>query len=228
MTHYRHTQVGWLMIGIVGVVAAITVSLVLGSDFTAALTFMTLAAALCALFGTMTVALDESRLTLWFGIGLIRKHIRFDEIRAYQAVRNPWYYGWGIRWFPGGWLYNISGFSAVELLLHNGRRVRVGTDEPDTLFAELQRVVGSRPPLTTAEVEAGRRRARLSVIVAVVLGLALILSAQCLARRTEPALSLRGAVTKYVKWGRTPFIFRPRKRRAARSQAYRRRSGIPS
>jgi hypothetical protein len=113
----------------------------------------------------MTVTLDETHLTLWFGIGAFRKRFAFKEIRAYRPVRNPWYYGWGIRWFPGGWLYNVQGFLAVELLLHTGTRVRVGTNEPEVLIAQLQRVVGNRPPLTRAEIEAGRRRARISVLV---------------------------------------------------------------
>jgi len=48
-------------------------------------------------------------------------------------VTNPWWYGWGIHLTPSGWLYNVGGARAVQLDLHNGRSLRVGTDEPERL-----------------------------------------------------------------------------------------------
>jgi hypothetical protein len=48
------------------------------------------------------------------------------------------FYGWGIRWIPGGWLWNVSGLDGVELVLVNNRRFRVGTDEPEQLAAAIQ------------------------------------------------------------------------------------------
>ena len=165
MLAYRHTQIGWGMVVILllGLLVAATVAI--RADLMGGLTLALVAVVVFALLGTMTVTLDETHLTLWFGIGAFRKRIAFKEIRAYRPVRNPWYYGWGIRWFPGGWLYNVWGFLAVELLLHTGTRMRVGTSEPEVLIAQLQRVVGNRPPLTTEEIQAERRRARISILV---------------------------------------------------------------
>lgn len=180
MLHYRHTQISWGLVGILLFGLLVAVIVAIRSDLVGGLSLALVALVVFALFGTMTVNLDETHLRLWFGIGAFRKRVGFDEIRAFRPVRNPWYYGWGIRWFPGGWLYNVSGFSAVELLLHTGMRVRVGTDEPDALIAYLQRVVGTRPPLTMAEIEAGRRRARVSVAVfigAILVPFAIVLSA---------------------------------------------------
>jgi len=54
-------------------------------------------------------------------------------IRTCIVVRNRWWYGWGIRWTPRGWLYNVSGLAAVELTLTDGRRLRIGIDEPERL-----------------------------------------------------------------------------------------------
>jgi len=39
--------------------------------------------------------------------------------------------------FPGYWVINVSGFEAVELRLQNGRRYRVGTDDPAGLLAAI-------------------------------------------------------------------------------------------
>ena len=165
MLEYRDTQIGWGLVVILLFGLLVAAIVALRADLVGGLTLALVALVVFALLGTMTVTLDETHLTLWFGIGAFRKRIGFNEIRAYRPVRNPWYYGWGIRWFPGGWLYNVWGFMAVELLLHTGTRVRVGTSEPEMLIEQLQRVVGTRPPLTAAEIAAGRRRARISVLV---------------------------------------------------------------
>ena len=177
MQAYRHTQIGWGLVVIVTLALMVAVLVMVRSDLTRGLTMALIAVAIFALFGTMTVELDDTHLRLWFGIGTFRKKVGFNEIRAFHPVRNRWYHGWGIRWFPGGWLYNVSGLSAVELLLHTGTRIRVGTDEPEVLVARLQHVVGRRPPLTTAEIQAQRQRARRSVIVFVFVLLAIPLAA---------------------------------------------------
>jgi hypothetical protein len=65
--------------------------------------------------------------------------VRFERIRGFAIVRNPWYYGWGIHFIPGGMLYNASGLSAIELQLTNGRYVRIGTGEPQALADALRR-----------------------------------------------------------------------------------------
>jgi hypothetical protein len=72
------------------------------------------------LFATMTVIVDDGAVEARFGIGVVRKRVPFASIRAYRVVRNPWYYGWGIHFIPGGILYNASGLSAIELQLTNG------------------------------------------------------------------------------------------------------------
>ncbi len=63
------------------------------------------------------------------------KSFALTEIVSATAVCNPWYFGWGWRvWFwPYTVIYAVSGFTAVELMLKNGRRYRLGTDEPHAL-----------------------------------------------------------------------------------------------
>ena len=72
-----------------------------------------------------------------FGLGVIRKVFPLKDIEAYCVVKNPWYYGWGIRFTPRGWLFNVSGFSAIELQMKSGKRYRIGTDDPDNLAKAL-------------------------------------------------------------------------------------------
>ena len=56
-----------------------------------------------------------------------------------EEVTTHWIYGWGIRWIPGGWLWNVSGLDGVELALVSGRRFRIGTDEPEQLAGRFRK-----------------------------------------------------------------------------------------
>ena len=37
------------------------------------------------------------------------------NIIGISQVRNKWYYGWGLRGIPGGWMFNVWGLDDVEL-----------------------------------------------------------------------------------------------------------------
>lgn len=134
---YKHRQVGWIVL-----VLAIPIILILG--FWTALTAVPYAALtsialliIIILFSTLTVEGDSEALRFYFGPGIIRKRMPYATIKSAQKVRNHWFFGWGIRWYGPGWLYNVSGLDAVELVLSNGTKLRIGTDEPDQLVAFL-------------------------------------------------------------------------------------------
>ena len=88
--------------------------------------------------GMLTVEVTEEEIKVCFGRGPIRKTLPLEDVETVQPVKNRWYYGWGIRWFPGGWLLNVSGLDAVELRLRDGRKYRIGTDEPARLSAAIE------------------------------------------------------------------------------------------
>jgi hypothetical protein len=97
---------------------------------------------LAALFASLTLCIRDGCLECSFGVGLIRQRIRLMDVRDVQPVRNRWWYGWGIRLTPHGWLWNVSGLDAVELTFANGRKFRVGSDEPNQLVAALRSECG--------------------------------------------------------------------------------------
>jgi hypothetical protein len=98
-----------------------------------AIAVMVIIAIALVLFSSLTVVISKDELEAWFGPGLIRKRFKLQDIESCQIVRNPFYYGWGIRLTPHGWLYNVSGFSAVEIRFRTGKKFRIGTDEPQQL-----------------------------------------------------------------------------------------------
>ena len=95
------------------------------------------------LFYGMTTTIEGNRISVSFGIGVISKRIDLARVRSVAAVETPWYYGYGIRLIPNGWLYNVSGRHAVELrFIDKNRVIRIGTKNPLQLKQELEIRVG--------------------------------------------------------------------------------------
>jgi len=90
------------------------------------------------LFWSLTVEFTPDHISVKLGSGIIHKEIRYEYIRETRVVKNPWYYGWGIRWIPRGYMYNVSGFGAVELEFTDSQRFRIGSDEPEKLLFAIQ------------------------------------------------------------------------------------------
>ena len=132
--HYKHTQIGYFMI-VCGAIALVIALEVFFRKATVTSMLGGLAAifVIIGLFATLTVEIRDGLLRFRFGLGLIRKKLKVAEIESCEVVRNPWYYGWGIHATGKGWVYNVSGFEAVEIFMSDGRRLRIGTDEPDLL-----------------------------------------------------------------------------------------------
>lgn len=142
---YRHTQFGTVVIG--SLVASALVLLGLGLAYDDPMFIFggpVLMGIIALLFYDLTVEIDGTHLTFRFGIGLIRKRILLAEIKAVQPVRNSWLYGWGIHRTPHGWLYNVSGWEAVEITLASGNRLRLGTDQPQRLTQALLAATNGR------------------------------------------------------------------------------------
>ena len=138
MAPYRHTQFGWITFAIVSAADAIAVvAVVLAEVAWVSLIILAFTAVIFVLFGWLNVAVEADRVRLWFGAGLVRRSWLFADIVRAEAVRNPWYTGWGIRFLPGRTVYSVSGFEAVEIELQSGKHYRIGTDEPEALVAAL-------------------------------------------------------------------------------------------
>ncbi|MGB8657651.1 MAG: hypothetical protein WCE90_07685 [Candidatus Zixiibacteriota bacterium] len=88
---------------------------------------------LLALFSTLTVTGFPTYLEIRYGAGLFRKKFEYQDIRSCSIQKNHWFYGWGVRKIPGGWLFNVCGSMSVQLDMKNGKMYRIGTDEPEKL-----------------------------------------------------------------------------------------------
>ncbi len=155
MTTYKHTQIGYLMLVVTLAVLALFAWLQImaraeapsvdsGTNF-AVTAMMALILFVLVSFVTLTVSIEENYLGIKFGWGIFKKKFSLAEIISVKAVKNQWYYGWGIRlWFwPKMWIYNVSGFDAVEISLKNGKVYRIGTDVPEELERTLKMKIGN-------------------------------------------------------------------------------------
>lgn len=139
MIHYHHRQTATPMLVAVALVTAGTLAAFLMVPETRLwMSIVLMVLAVVAFISHSlytTVTSDVVRVA--FGPGLIRRLFRLSTIRTAYVVRNRWYYGWGIRLIPTGWMFNASGLDAVELELTSGHRFRIGTDDPAGLIAAI-------------------------------------------------------------------------------------------
>jgi hypothetical protein len=120
-----------------------------GTNF-AVTAIMALVLLILASFSTLTVSINEKYLRIKFGYGIFKKKFLLEEITSARIVKNHWYYGWGIRlWlWPKMWIYNVSGFDAVEITMRNGNIYRIGTDSPKELEIFLNQEIENRPKVS--------------------------------------------------------------------------------
>ena len=139
MIRYSHKQFGWV-IAVAGVaVVAILLGVSLRVQAPRLLMIIALASATPLLFfSSLTTEVNERFFELRFTAGFVRKKFALADIAACGVVTNPFWYGWGIHLTPNGWLYNVSGTRAVQIDLVSGKRVRVGTDDPEALCAAIR------------------------------------------------------------------------------------------
>jgi hypothetical protein len=136
---YRHTQIGWVLLAALAAGAGVVVFAAGKAGWsTPASVVLTLLIAVAVLFCTLTVMINGGLIECRYGPGLIRKYVPLATVRGVRTVRTAWYQGWGIRLTSDGWLFNVSGLDAVEVELSDGKRIRIGTDEPQALAAAIR------------------------------------------------------------------------------------------
>lgn len=149
---YRHTQPGTLMRILLGIATlGGAIALILPGSRCPPGAFAVLCLVIFImllssyLFHSLTVVVTDEVIEIRFGPGLIRKTYPMSGLISCNIVRNSWLYGWGIHWCgKAGWLYNVSGFDAVEIVFKDGKKARIGTDAPRELAAAINEHIRSR------------------------------------------------------------------------------------
>lgn len=153
MVQYEHTQPGTLIRVILGAIFLVALTaafypILQGREpELPALIPATVLLAVLYLFHALTVQVTSNDIVIAFGPGLIQKSFLIDDLTRSSIVRTRWYHGWGIKKIWGGWLFNVSGFDAVEIEMRSGKIYRIGTDQPQQLHEAIsQAIEASHPP----------------------------------------------------------------------------------
>ena len=97
-------------------------------------------------FYKLTIIVNNTTISFKLGIGIFGKSYDISEIASCKPVKNLWIYGLGIHKIPSGWLYNVSGFKAIELRFKDSTRViRIGTNKPEEIAEAIKELIGSEP-----------------------------------------------------------------------------------
>ena len=139
-TIYKKTQYGVLTYLMLLVMAFLTVSFILQTGkkpipLVAYLILMLIFIIIILLFYKLTIIIDNDKIEAIFGIGLLKKSIKLNDIQSIENYKIPWYVGIGIRLTPKGWLWNVSTGNAI--LIHNKTRSNtflVGSKEVDKVI----------------------------------------------------------------------------------------------
>ncbi len=140
---YEHTQIGYLTITAIGGTLLFLIILMAVSEFNwvSVIVLLILGSALI-LFATLKTTIHEDWLEIRFGIGIIHKKIPLKDIQSAEAIRYPWYYGWGLRYsFRGEWIYSVSGLRAIRVETKTGEKYIFGTDEPEELSNAVRKAL---------------------------------------------------------------------------------------
>lgn len=142
---YSRTQIGYLMVIVIGAGIFLLANFFYLHGYQPFFIAVLIVLVVCLfLFAVLNVRVDSEKISIRFGIGLIRKEFQVTDIASHEIVKNPWYYGWGIRRTPHGWLYNVSGFGAVELRMKDGRSYRIGTNDTAGLYNAIENVLSDK------------------------------------------------------------------------------------
>lgn len=94
-------------------------------------------------FHNLTITIDDTSVSFKLGIGLINKRYKIKNIKSCKPISYSIFRGFGIRVFPNGVLYNVSGLKAIELQFYDRNTVvQIGTNQPEEITQLIQSLIG--------------------------------------------------------------------------------------
>ncbi|KZN37760.1 hypothetical protein N474_00275 [Pseudoalteromonas luteoviolacea CPMOR-2] len=138
---YQKTQLAWAIWGILAWLSTFVVmGLVLLGNNIGVLAFGIILLLVAFVFYGLTIKVDnaDKQISWWFGPGVAKKTLNFDDIDEVKAVTNSFSHGIGMRISHDGWVYSVSGFKAIEVSMSDGTKYRLGTSDQHGLLEALK------------------------------------------------------------------------------------------
>ena len=149
---YCYTQIGIITILLIALAGALTAFVFISSlesngrpgPIVTGLVVVGLLILALVSFYSFSIQIADGKVNFWFGFGVGKRSIDIADIWSIEIVKTPWYYFWGIKSIPGGWLYSITpGGRALELVFMDNRVIHLGTDRPEEIKARLDPMIGT-------------------------------------------------------------------------------------
>ncbi len=90
------------------------------------------------IFGWLTIEVVEQQLKWHFGIGLVSRSIKIEEIQTIEDHHAQFYQGLGMRLLKDGWMYNAGEGDAVKITMVDHRIIYLGTPDRAGLIKHLK------------------------------------------------------------------------------------------
>jgi hypothetical protein len=94
----------------------------------------------------LRVRVDNENVRVNWTLAVIAHKVLLVEISAAELCEHGFWYGYGIRWTPRGWLWNAQGSAGVRLHLRNGKCFHIGTDDAPALIAAVKAALAAHHP----------------------------------------------------------------------------------
>lgn len=135
---YSNRQKGTVLLLVMGGVICFTSLIAMSTNSGVAWSLIILLAGVSFLFHSLNIRVNDQVIQWSFGPGFWKKSISLGAINSVKLIESPWYNGLGIRLISSGWLYIVSGTTAVELELKNGSKISLGTNDPENLINAIR------------------------------------------------------------------------------------------
>ena len=135
---YKNTQIGTVSLGIMAAVFLLIFYASMSKPNEPVGFAYAIIGVVSVLFSSLTIKIKDSKIHWFFGPKFWHKSLELSQIESAKVITTKWYYGFGVRLISTGWLYNVSGLTAVELKLKDGTTVSLGTNDPDNLLSAIE------------------------------------------------------------------------------------------
>lgn len=148
---YEKTQFGLATVLTIGAIMAVIYFTAIVTDEPRPM-FLTIEGVLVVIalaFSTMTIRVTSTALEWWFAFGLLHQRKALAEIVQVGTIATPVLAGFGYRVSDTGAIWRVNGSTAVLFDLVDGKRLALGSDEPERAVAAVKPLLTARPAATS-------------------------------------------------------------------------------
>jgi len=136
--HYQNKQTGTALLLVMGAVILFVSLMAFEKNNEVIWPVFIILGLITFLFHSLNIKVNASEINWSFGPGFWKKSIKLETVNSVNVINTKWYYGLGIRYIPSGWLYTVSGTTAIQLELKDGSKINLGTNDPGNLVAAIK------------------------------------------------------------------------------------------